>query len=90
MTTVRGSWKVEAGNSAEFDIDTAGKTPEEVAYLLDERHPGVSVCHQCDDDVTDPELGDLTEFEMNGKTYTNRAGKWIEYTTHDWTLGFRQ
>lgn len=54
----------------------AGLSLEQIAALVDANAPGISLCHQCDDQVSDPELGDISAMTINGVYYELVDGVW--------------
>lgn len=70
MSKILGYWSVQATNHAEFNFDTKGMTLDEIADRMVDEHPGIS-------EIGDPELVDLIEFCLGGKTYVRKNGKWV-------------
>ena len=77
MSKVSGSFEVNASNWAEVEFDTDGLSPDEIVQKLYEEHPGISVCHQCANDIEDPELGDVVGFTVDGVEYIRLDGEWV-------------
>lgn len=63
------------GNEAELD----GLTPDEMAERIDTAaKPYVGLCHQCSRDISDPQIGDLVAFIVDGVEHTqDDGGKWV-------------
>lgn len=79
---VRASFSVGAGAYGECDIDITGLSPDEIADLVfNEAAPDTTLCHQCADHVSDPEVEELTGFSVGGVEYVKQQdGHWtVEY-----------
>ncbi len=70
MSHVSASFSVGAGSWAEGEIGTEGLTLAEVAEAAYELHPGISLCHQCAGELSDPEVLELTSLVIDGVEYT--------------------
>lgn len=57
-------------------FDAEGKTPDEIAALIEREFDGVSLCHQCISDCEDPEA-ELSGFSVDGVEYLQRDGSWV-------------
>jgi hypothetical protein len=78
MANVQASFEVFASTTTETELDVDGLTPDQIAALLENEGAGVSLCHQCDDEVSDPEVGELVAFYIDDKAYNRVDGKWVE------------
>lgn len=78
---ITASFEVLAGTAQDFDLDITGMSPDEIAAWLNEHADGISLCHQCSRDVSDPELGDLTGFSVDGVSFERNGmtGHWEAY-----------
>ena len=71
---------VVGGTSIEARLDTTGLSPEEIAYKL-ERDIGYvdSLCWECSTKINDPEISELSGFEVDGVEYVkDKDGLWVE------------
>jgi hypothetical protein len=66
---VGGYFEVAGGTYDEIELDTEKMTPAEIATALAGQAGGVSLCHQCAHEISDPQVGDLVEFTVGGQTY---------------------
>jgi hypothetical protein len=78
VSRVSASFSVGAGTWAEGEIDTDGMSLDDIAEAVYEIHPGISLCHQCAGELSDPEVVELTSFTLDGTeyTYNEDTGKW--------------
>lgn len=75
--TIVASYSVEASTAQDIELpDIAGLSLEEIATLVDRNAPGISLCHECAHQVSDPELGELTAMTVNGVCYELADGVW--------------
>ena len=77
---VAGVWTIAGSSYAEGEIvapDPAA-TPDMLADLVDAVHPGISLCHQCAYELSDPEPVELVSFTIGGRTYDrgSATGTW--------------
>lgn len=76
MAEFRASYAVHGGGYAEGTIPD-GLSPNEMAEAVYEEHPGISLCHQCGSDISDPEVEAVTSFTINGVEYVqDDDGDW--------------
>lgn len=73
---VSATYEVDAGTAASGEVDIAGLSPDEIAELADQLHPGISVCHQCAHEISDPEVGEMTSLVVDGVEYVKVNGHW--------------
>ncbi len=66
--------------------DVEGKTPDQIADLIDREFSGISLCHQCSSECEDPEA-DLTGFTVDGVDYELVDGQWARVA--DWKAANR-
>lgn len=78
MAEISGVFEVNAGHVVDFTADVDNLTPDQIAQLLYERDPGISICHQCAHDIDDPEPGDLAGFTVDGVEYVLVDGEWVK------------
>lgn len=78
MATVRATFEVFAGTTTEAELDVDGMTPDQIAERIEREGAGLSLCHQCDDEVSDPQVGDLVGFTVGDKDYSLVDGQWVE------------
>ncbi len=78
MTMVRAVFAVVASNVQDVEIDTADMSPDDIAAELEVEASNPSVCHHCDDEISDPSLDELVGFTIEGVEYTPRNGKWVK------------
>jgi len=86
MSSGWASFAVNAGTSARFTgIDFTGMTPDEMAEAIEDNDAvqeavQVNVCHQCAEDVDDPQVDEMTGFTVDGVDYERgRDGHWRAY-----------
>lgn len=73
MTHVSATFAIGASGYAEgeLSIDPARMSPEYIAEVIANRlWPGITLCHQCDGQLSDPEMTEVTSFTVGGKTYS--------------------
>ncbi len=71
---------VVGGTSIDVRLNTIGLSTEEIAYKL-ERDIGYvdSLCWECASKINDPDIGELTAFEVDGVEYVkDKDGLWVE------------
>lgn len=76
MATIAAYFAVGGSTFRAVELDIEGKTPEQIAELVDRNSGYVSLCHQCAPECQGPEL-ELTGFTANGVEYIRRDGKWV-------------
>lgn len=76
MAEFRASYAVHGGGYAEGTIPD-GLTVDAMAAAIYDEHPGVSLCHQCGGDISDPEVEEVTGFTVDGVTYERVDGEWV-------------
>lgn len=78
----RGAFTVGAGATQDGTVvvDPDHLDPEVVAELIEQAAPGISLCHDCATELHDPELKELTAFEIAGRRFSLTAGRWVEET----------
>lgn len=74
------SFAVHAGTTDELDLNLGGMTPDQIAAAIEQTAaPDTTLCHQCGSAISDPEIGDLTGFTVNGRDYERGPdGSWVE------------
>lgn len=77
MSEVSAYFTVTGSTGRRITIDAEGKTPEEIAALIDDQFDGVSLCHQCNSECEDPS-GELTGFTLDSVEYEERGGWWVK------------
>lgn len=73
------AWYAAMGSSwAEGEIDDTDMSVEDLVDAAWNLHPGVSLCHQCTDQVEDVEV-ELSGFRVNGREYgkDSDTGQWV-------------
>lgn len=87
-STVTGVFEVNAGAARDVEVAVDGLTIEQVAQALYDQAEGITLCHQCAREMSDPELGDLVEITVDGQTYLpDGAGGWRSYSPEAETGG---
>lgn len=77
MSKITASFAIEAGGYGEAEFDTTGMSPDEIAKkTFTETDVNTSLCHQCANDVIDPEVSELTGFTVDGVQYVQVDGHW--------------
>jgi hypothetical protein len=77
MIEIVACFAVTGSTARNMKIDIEGKTPDEIADLVDGEFDGVSMCHQCAPNCEDPEA-ELTAFTIGSTDYERADGHWIE------------
>ena len=79
MAEVVAVYEVYASTTATVELDDAGDPDLVALWLAEDAHPGISLCHQCDDYINDPEIGDLVGFSVDGVQYERdeETGHWV-------------
>lgn len=82
-TEIIATYAVHAGATAIARLDDVTDPDLVALYLSDDVQPDLSVCHQCADNIIDPEVGHLMSFMVNGVTYEREridgyeTGHWV-------------
>jgi hypothetical protein len=80
MQRIESSWAVHAGAWRETSLDTEDMSLEDIAERLYSEASSPSLCHQCSDEMSDPELVELTQITIDGVDYTQTDnGTWVVY-----------
>ena len=69
MSEISGVFEVNASHTFDAQADVDGLTHDEIAELVYQLDPGISICHQCAHDINDPEPGELVAFVVDGVEY---------------------
>lgn len=78
LTPVTASFSVGAGTYAEGYLDVTGLRPDEIAELVfDEIAADTSLCHECCEKLSDPEIADLVAFNVGGVEYEKVGHEWV-------------
>jgi hypothetical protein len=78
MTHVSATFSIAGSGYAEgeLNVDPARMSPEYVAEVIANRlWPGVTLCHQCDGEISDPEMTEVTSFTIGEKTWSSRTNE---------------
>lgn len=70
MSRIFAAFAVNAGTAIEFELDITGMSDEQIVQAVEEasgEHLYVSVCHQCAQNISDPEAGDLVGLTVDGR-----------------------
>ncbi len=73
--TISAYYSVTGSTWRGIKIDTEGKTPDQIAEILDREFDGVSMCHQCASECESPEA-ELSGFILDDIDYEFRDGHW--------------
>lgn len=74
---VDATFSVVGGGAETVSVDVEGKTLEQVAYAVLENAEGISLCHQCDGQISDPFQEEVTGMFFDGQEYIpNGDGTW--------------
>lgn len=76
MTHVSATFMIVGSGHAEGELplNPAGVSPEYVAEVIASRlWSGISLCTQCDDQIIDPEMTEVTSFTIGDKTWCSRT-----------------
>jgi len=76
MSEISATFEVNAGHSIDVTADTKGLTLDQIAEMLYERDPGISLCHECAHEINEPESGDLIGFTVDGVAYEPDGDGW--------------
>lgn len=80
-STVTGVFRVNAGAARDVEMVVDGLALEQVAQALYDQAEGISLCHQCAREMSDPELGDLTQITIDERIYVpDDADGWRLYS----------
>lgn len=80
-SSVTGVFTVNAGAARDVEMVVDGLALEQVAQVIYEQAEGISLCHQCAHEMSDPEFGDLTQITVDERTYVpDGAGGWHLYS----------
>lgn len=81
MPDVIATYAVHAGTTATVELDDVSDPDMVALYLIEDSGELVdaSVCHQCAQNVVDPEVGDLVGFTIADVTYERdeETGHWV-------------
>lgn len=75
MSEISAYFAVGGSTWRGVQVDTEGKTSDEIADLIDREFSGVSLCHQCASECEDPEA-ELTGFTLDNVDYELVDGHW--------------
>lgn len=78
MADISAVFEVNGSHVIDFTADVHGLDPEQIADLVYQSDPGISVCHQCAHEIDDPESGDLAGFTVDGVEYHQVNGEWVK------------
>lgn len=78
MAGIDAYYSVTGSTARSLQLDVEGKTPGEIADMLEAHFDGVSMCHQCAPDCQDPEA-ELQGFHLDGVDYERdtQTGHWV-------------
>lgn len=77
---VEATFSVVGGNAETVTVDVDGKTLEQVALAVLEGAQGISLCHECGHQISDPCQEDVTGMRFEGQDYApNPDGTWRKY-----------
>lgn len=78
LTRVTATFSVGAGAYGECDIDVTGLTPDQIAEIaMTDTNVSTTLCHQCANSISDPEIEEMTGFTVNGVEYEFVDGHWV-------------
>ena len=79
MTThITATFAISAGHYGECDVDITGLPLDEIAeHVFNEAAPDTTLCHQCDDNISDPEVTEMTSFTIDGIDYIQQGDHWV-------------
>jgi hypothetical protein len=74
---VTATFAVSGGHTAKGRLNLLDLSPTEIAERIHLQLPAsVVLCHECAHEVVDPELGELTGFEVGGTEFVRTARGW--------------
>jgi hypothetical protein len=81
MAEIGAFYAVTGSTARTLQLDVEGKTPGEIADMLEEHFDGISMCHQCAPECQDPEA-ELNGFHLDGVDYEREleTGHWVALT----------
>lgn len=77
LQEISATFAVSGGHAQVVTLDVEGLTLMNIADGLLEAAKGVSLCHSCGRDISDPELTEVTSFSLRSVEYIERDGVWI-------------
>lgn len=78
LTRVTATFAIAAGGYGEGDLDVTGLTPDEIADLIMELVAvDPTLCHQCADEMSDPQIEELTGFRVGRVEYEKVGDHWV-------------
>jgi hypothetical protein len=81
VADIVATYAVHAGTTATLDLEDATDPDLVALYLIEDAGELIdtSVCHQCAHNVVDPEVGELTGFTIDGRSYERdeETGHWV-------------
>lgn len=87
VTHVSATFTITGGGYAEGElpVDPARMSPEYIAEVIAHRlWSGVTLCHQCDHEISDPDMTEVTSFTIGDKTWSSRMNPETGLT--EWVL----
>lgn len=80
MADIVATYAVHAGTTATVRLGDVTDPDMVALYLSDDVQPDVSVCHECADNIIDPEVAHLVSFTVDGVAYEQdkETGHWVE------------
>lgn len=87
MTHVSATFTVTGGAylEGELPVDPARMSPEYIADVIAQRlWAGVTLCNQCDHEISDPDMSEVTSFTIGDRTWSARVDPTTSIT--EWVL----